>query len=264
MKKLFLIFLFLCSFSLSNDKTVAFVGNKPVFKSDVEKRMNQENLNYSQSLKKIIEEKLLLYGAEEYGIQVEKEEIEKEIEKIKSMYPDETAFLKQLEREKLSLSEFKRKVIEKIKIRKFIREKIVKKLNITPSEIAKEMDALKKSSCMFNFKFKWFNTEKEAEEFLKKEKKEMENAGWMESNEILPEILEILKKTKKGNFSPPVKIGKKYIVVFLVDVKKRKVEDKIELYRKAKNYVYMKKFKKFYNQLIKDLENRIPVKILNE
>lgn len=263
MKKFFLIFIFLSFFAFSNDKIVSFVGNKPILKSDVERRMAQENTNYNRALRKLIEEKLLLCGAEEEGIEVKKEEIEKETEKIKSKYPDETTFLRQLEKENISLSDFKKMVVEKIKVRKFIRDRIIKKLNIMPSEIAKEIENLKKSSYMFNFKFKWFNTKEKAEEFLKKgENKKMNEAGWMESNEILPEILEILKKTKKGSFSQPGKIGDRYIVIFLIDFKKSETENKIELYKKAKNYVYMMKFEKFYRELIKNLESKIPVKIL--
>jgi len=90
----------------------------------------------------------------------------------------------------------------------------------------------------YNFKFKWFESKEEADEFCNcPDIEKMEESGYLKEDEILSEILENLKKLKKGDFSKPFKIENKKL--------------------------YNEKFKSLYKDLISRLKKEIPV-IINK
>lgn len=261
MKKIAIAFLFLISCLFSSDKTVAFVGNSPVLESEVYQVEYMERVPYNKSLERVIDRKLIFEKAKKEEIEVTEEEVEKELAGIKSSFPDEKDFYTNLEKSGLTISELKDILREKIMVRKFIEKKIVQKINISPSEIADFMSRHSEIT-KYNFRFKWFKSKEEANKFLiNPDKEQMEEAGYLEENEILPEILKNLKKIKKGEFSKTFKIGDRFIVIYRVDSKKEKVKDISELYFIARKTLYNKKFNKLYKDLISRLKKEIPVEV---
>ncbi len=259
MKKFIIISSLLTTFLFSSDRIVAFVGNTPVFESEVYQIMYTEKTSFDKALERVIERKLIVEKAKKENIEVKKEEIDKEFERIKSSFPDEKSFMDNLKKSGITIADLKNILREKIITRKFIEKEIISKIEITPSEIANFMS--KHSEIIeYNFKFKWFGNKEEADGFCKcPDSEKMEESGYLKEDEILPEILENLKKLKKGMFSRPFKIGKKFIVIYLLDTKREKVKDIRQLYQIAKRKIYNKKFKSLYKNLISRLKKEIPI-----
>jgi len=261
MKKFIIISFLLTTFLFSSDRTVAFVGNTPVFESEVYQIMYTEKTSFDKALEEVIERKLIVEKAKKEDIQVKKEEIDKEFERIKSSFPDEKSFMDNLKKSGITIADLKNILREKIITRKFIGKEIISKIEISPSEVANFMSKHSEIT-EYNFKFKWFGSKEKADEFcLSPDSNKMEESGYLKENEILPEILENLKKLKKGEFSRPFKIGNKFIVIYLEDVKEEEIKDIKQLYQIARREIYNEKFNTLYKNLISKLKKEIPATI---
>lgn len=263
MKKLIIIFSLLTAFLFSSDRTVAFVGKTPVFESEVYQIIYTEKASFDKALERVIERKLIVEKAKKEDIEVKEEEINKEFERIKSSFPDEKSFMDNLKKSGITVAELKNILKEKVITRKFIEKEIIRKIEISTSEVANFMGKHSEIT-EYNFKFKWFESKEKADEFcISPDSNKMEESGYLKEDEILPEILENLKKLKKGMFSRPFKIGNKFIVVYLIDIKKEEVKDIKQLYQIARRKIYKEKFNTLYANLISRLKEEIPV-IINK
>ena len=219
--------MFLAWSGYCKDVTVVMVGNKAVMESDVMAKMRDENRNHDEALRDLVSEKLLLLQAEREGITVTDTETKAEINRIMKRFPDEKTFMQQLEKEGIPYELFKTSIEEKLKVRKVIRKNVVEKIVITTPEIMKKMQELEKSgSYSYNFKTKWFEDEAASVNFMKQfsseKEQQMDDAGWLNSGEILPEIVKAMEKTARGQLGGPVKIGNKYLVLLLKDAREEK------------------------------------------
>lgn len=264
MKKRLFLFFFLFIPLFSQDRIVAIVGNKVIFENDVLRKSKIEKIDYSTSLNSLIEEKLLLCQAEKENIEVKDEEIKNEIERMKRSFKTLNDFYNYLKISGLSLSQIESEIENNLKIKKLVREKIIKKIEITPVEIANEMEKIEGKYCEYEFYFKWFDNLTSCEEFIKnfsaKSLDEMEYAK-LKSLEIIDEILNLLEKTEKGNLSDPIFLKGKYLVLFLKDKIKIDV-DKYTKYKEAKDKIFKIKYAILYRNYIEELKKSIPVKIL--
>ncbi len=245
------------------DVSVVMVGDKVVLENDIRAKMRDENKDYQEALRDIVSEKLLLLQAEREGIEVTKEEVDSEINRIMKRFPDEKAFFSQLEKEKIPYQLFRKQIEEKVKVKKLIRKNVVDKLVITTSEILKKMKEIEeKSSNAYKVKMKWFNDEASSKDFASSfndtKEEEMTDVGWMNSEEILPQVLEPLEKIGKGKLSAPIKINNRYLILLLKDINKRK-PDAYTLYNRAKNALYNIKFSEKFNAYLRELQSRTPV-----
>jgi len=220
-----------------------------------------EKTSFDKAVEKVIERKLIVEKAKKEDIEVKKEEINKEFERIKSSFPDEKSFMENLKKSGITIAELKNILKERIITRKFIEKEIINKIEISPSEVANFMSKHSEIT-NYNFKFKWFESKEEADEFCNcPDTEKMEESGYLKEDEILSEILENLKKLKKGDFSKPFKIENKFIVIYLIDTKKQK--DIKKTYQLARKKLYNEKFKSLYKDLISRLKKEIPV-IINK
>ena len=262
MKKIIFIFAFFVPFLFSADKIVAFVENSPVFESEVYQIISYDKLSYDEALEKVIQRKLIVEKSKKEDIKVSDEEIGKEFQKIRQSFPDEKSFMENLKKSGLTISQLKNIIKEQIISRKYIDKEIISKIEIPPSEIANFINNHLEIT-KYNFKFKWFETKKTAEEFcLSPDITKMEESGYLKEDEILSEILTNLKKIGKGEFSSPFEVGNKFIVVYLSDVKKEKVENLKDLYITARRKIFNEKFNTMYKQLVSKLKNEMLVRII--
>ncbi|HOK56086.1 MAG TPA: SurA N-terminal domain-containing protein [bacterium] len=263
--KRFLIFFFLFVLTVfGEDKIVAIVGNKPVFEKEVVLRSKRDKIDYPIALQVLIEEKLLLYQAEKNKIEVSDEEIKNEIERIKKNFPSLKEFYNYLNERQIKISQLREEIENSLKIRKLIRNEVISKIEITPVEIANEMKKIEEEYNEYEFFFKWFDNEEDAEKFVRnfntESLKEMELAK-LKSSEIIEEILEKISKMEKEKISFPFKIGEKWIVIYLKE-KTHLDADKLEIYREAKDRIFKIKYSLLYRNFIEELKKTIPVKFL--
>lgn len=245
------------------DVSVVMVGNKVVLESEIRAKMRNENRNYDDALRELVSEKLFLLEAEKQGLTVTDAEREAEIKRIIKRFPDEQAFMNQLEKEGISYQLFKSGIEEKLKVRKLIKKNVVEKIVITPPEIARKMQEIAGSgNYSYNIKTKWFDNEISARDFLMQfedgKEQEMDDAGWLGRDEMLPDVMKGMENIKKGELAGPMKIGNKYLVLLLKDVREEKLDEQI-LYTRAKNLLYNLKFSERFDEYLRELQSRTPL-----
>ncbi|MCM8829793.1 MAG: peptidylprolyl isomerase [Candidatus Omnitrophica bacterium] len=266
MKKVIFCAILICVISglYCENASVVMVGNKVVFESDVRMKMKEEGKDYEEALRDVVIEKMLLFQAEKEGIVVSPDELTLEIEHIKKRFPDEASFYKALEKENIPYSVFVKTVEDKIKVKNLIKKNVVDKIDITISEIAAKMKELKeKGDCYYRFRLKWFDSELSAQEFINAfdstKETDMGEEVSLSREEIMPEVLSEIEKISPGKLSGPIKIGNRYLVIFLKDIRHEEVNSYKELYLKARETLQNMKFEKQFNSYLKELHSEIPV-----
>jgi parvulin-like peptidyl-prolyl isomerase len=250
--------------ALCGDVSVVMVGNRVVMESDIRAKMREEDRNYDEALRELVTETLFLLQAEKEGIAATEAETTSEINRIMKNFPDEKAFMAQLEKENMPYRLFKARVEDKIKARKLIRKNIIEKIKITAPEVAAKMKELEggAGNNSYNITMKWFDDEPSASAFVKEfsaeKEQEMGDVGWLEREKLLPEVLEVLEKTGKGQLSAPVKVGDRYLVALLKDVREQKA-DLYSLYARARNTIYNEKFAKEFDAYLRELQAKTPI-----
>ncbi|MCM8762029.1 MAG: peptidyl-prolyl cis-trans isomerase [Candidatus Omnitrophica bacterium] len=266
MKKIIICAILICVISglYCENTSVVMVGNKVVFESDVRMKMKEENKDYEEALRDVVIEKMLLFQAENEGIVVSLDELTLEIERIKKRFPDEVSFYKALEADNIPYSIFVKTVEEKIKVRNIIKKNVVDKIEITTPEIAAKMKELKeKGNYYYRFRLKWFDSESSAQEFINAfdntKETDMGEEGILSREEIMSEVLSEIEKLSPGKLSGPIKIGNRYLVVFLKDVRHEEVNSYQQLYLNARMTLQNMKFEEKFNNYLKELHSKIPV-----
>lgn len=262
-RTIFLIIIFIAGFLYCENSSVVMVGNKVILESDVRTRMKEEKKNYEEALRDIVIEKMLLFQAEKEGLTVSEEELSYEIERIKKGFPDEATFYKALEKDNIPYSIFVKTVEEKIKVRNIIRKNVVDKIVISPSEIAAKIKEMKKGGIYsYRLRLKWFDTEDIAQEFMKgfTEGKEVEMGEEMTllKEEISSDVLAEIENLSPGQLSSPIKIGNRYLIVLLKDVKHEEINS-YQLFIKAREILQNQRFEEQFNNYLKELQSKIPV-----
>ncbi|MCM8818603.1 MAG: SurA N-terminal domain-containing protein [Candidatus Omnitrophica bacterium] len=263
MKKILLTFISITFFLFSQDKMIALVGNKPIFEIDVMRKSKIENIPYSVSLNRIIEEKLLLHQAEKKGIEVKKEEVKNELNKFKKSFPSLNEFYNYLKKTGITLSQLEVEIENNLKIRKLVKNEIIDKIEISPVEISIELEKLKDEIYEYEFYFKWFDTKEDGQKFIENFNensiKEMEYAK-LKSSEMIDEILNEIKKIDKEKLTDLIQIKTKWMVIYLKNKNQIDV-DKYEKYKEVREKIFMIKFSNLYRNYIEKLENSIPIEI---
>lgn len=131
-------------FSLQNsyaeiiDKLIADVNGEAITLSSLENELKMLNLSDADKAKQcevlnnLIERELILQEAQRMGIElaITAKEIEEKIATLRSKYPSEEAFLKYLEKEKLSLEYIKERMKESLMVSEMIYRKFMRPLNV--------------------------------------------------------------------------------------------------------------------------------------
>jgi parvulin-like peptidyl-prolyl isomerase len=148
-----------------------------------------------------------------------------------------------------------------------VNEKIRRAIQMHPSDILEVMQEIERGEA-YNFMLKWFDEKAEADNFIaafdESVKEKMNDAGWMNSEEILPAVLEELEKLEQEQFSQPVKVKEKWVVLFLNEKRQRETADIEQLYIKASDIAYRRYFEKAMESFLRELRNKIPVHYCEE
>ncbi|MCK9266214.1 SurA N-terminal domain-containing protein [bacterium] len=261
------VFVLITYVSNADNRSVVTVGNKAILENEIKAQMGQTS-DYKSTIERLIFEKLLIFQAEQEGFKATPEEIESEIAKIKLTFTDETTFWQHLSQNNISPIFFKQSIENRIKTNKLIRSRVVNKIKITRSELMEAMrgyQTLKELSYLFSLK--WFNTQKEAEEFVlgfnEQKLSEMSTPEWLEQNKIVLEVLQAIEQIPNGGLTSPFKLNERFLVVFVKEKKEEDINDIEKLYTEARNIIYQQKFHQQLDKYIKELQATIPV-IYNE
>lgn len=262
--KLFIIFFLIICPIFGQNKVLVVVGNKPIFENEVIYRSKRDRIDSPFALQMLVEEKLLLYQAEKKKIEVSKKEIKDELDIIKKSFSSLEEFYDYLKQREMKIEQLEKEIENNLKIRKLIRNEVISKIEITPIEIANEMKRIEQEHNEYEIFFKWFDSQQESERFIEKFNsenfKEMEFAK-LKSSEILDEILEEILKLRKGELTSPIKVGERWVVIYLYNKRELNM-DKIEMYKQAKDRIFKIKYSNLYKEYIEQLKREIPIKFL--
>jgi len=87
------------------------------------------------ALKRFIERKLLTQEADSQQLEIPEVEIEKELDRIRSQFPSNRDFDNFLEKENMSIPEYKKLIRDDLRTKILVHEKVTKKILILPSKI---------------------------------------------------------------------------------------------------------------------------------
>jgi parvulin-like peptidyl-prolyl isomerase len=88
-----------------------------------------------KGLDKLIEDKLVLAAANEKGIDVRDDIVDKRIQEIKGRYPSEDAFIKALNMEGMTVSDLRQKVLDQLKVKYEVDMEVRDKIFVKPQEV---------------------------------------------------------------------------------------------------------------------------------
>ena len=245
---------------------------------DIEKRILEE----------MVEEKLFLVEAEKKNYKVDEESIEKELGKIKKKFPSEEEFFKQLKEEGKNISQLKEDIRKQLLIREVIRKEIISKVKVTEEEVKSFYEKYKKDlssppevniSQIFIKNASTENMEKtvnEVKERLKKGEdfyllarkfsdgplsKEGGRIGFIQENQLLPEVRLQLKTLKVGEISPPIKCEDGYRFIKLEGVKESHVPLLKEVRNRIESIIFRKKTQESLEKWIKKARDTFSVEV---
>lgn len=88
-----------------------------------------------KGLDKLIEDKLVLAAANDKGIEVREEVIDKRIQEIKDRYPGEDDFIKALDSEGMSVSDLRQKITDQLKVKYEVDMEVRDKIFVNPQDV---------------------------------------------------------------------------------------------------------------------------------
>jgi len=256
--------IFLAGAAYCENMSVVMVGNKVILDSDVKVKMSEISKDYQNALRELVVEKMLVFQAEQEGIEAAPEEIAFETARIKANFPDEQAFLEGLAKENMPYDIFVQKVAENIKSRKLVRKNVSEKITITIPEISEKMKEIEKAnSSSYNVRMKWFEDEASAAAFVNgfdaSKESDMGEIIKLSAGDIIPAVLVEIEKLSAGEISKPFSVGEKYLAVLLKDVVRGEKPDDYLLYNRAKMILQNAKFTEEFDKYLKELQGKIPV-----
>ncbi len=228
----------------AQDKIVAVVNNDIVTQKDLERLskflrlQTQKEFSEEELLERLIEDRLILQVALKENLQVNKNHIDMRIERIKKEYKTIEEFNNVLEREGLSLADLELKIKEQTLMYKIIDTKVRSKISISPQEITDYylehaqnfVEPEKRKLLVLNIEDKTladrinkeFSNFKSFEEISSEYLLEIRDMGWVDKEQLRPEISEVIFRLKRGEFSPLLDLEGKFYIFKVEDISEEK------------------------------------------
>jgi peptidyl-prolyl cis-trans isomerase SurA len=293
------------------DRVVAVVNDEPITQSELDALIVPIYEQYRQAysgqefmrkmtevrtnlLSQLIEDRLVAQEAERLGVVVTDEEIQAQINDVKSKFPSETEFKNFLDEQKISLSKLRERYKDQIAIRKLHQYEIRQKIIVSPKEIEEyynsnlkaftEKEKLKVKTIMVRKKesdqtdtdsvqrqlMETIVSElKDGADFasLAKQYSDETHAqdggdlGFIERGELIATFDEVLFQLSVGSLSPILETEIGYHL-FLVEAKQeKKVKPLAELKDEIENILFRTKSKNRFEQWINELKENAYISI---
>lgn len=291
MRKLFLLstlYLLLATFFASAEeanKIIAVVQDEVITQQELDYnllplyeqyRAVYQNRDLDRKLKKakkdileqMIENKLILQEAKKTGIEATAEDIEKEIAKAKKGFSSSEEFTKTLKQENLNIQKLRERYEEQIMIRKTIQNYLVRKINITPEEIAsyyeEHIDDWTQPQRV-KVRMISLRSKDEAIEALNKLRTGGEfsegEIKFITKGEMVPQIDNVIFNLKIGEFSGLVKTEVGYHIFKLEGKQQKEVSKLVEVRDKIENILWQKKSAEEFSKWMEELRKNAYIEI---
>ncbi len=227
-------------------------------------------------LQRIIDDKIILNAANSKDIKVEDEMVDRRVEGIKSQYKSEKDFLNALLEEGVSITDIRKKIVNQIKIKRFIDQEIRSKIYVNPQEVTEyyknhfeEYQKPERVNLDSIFIAKGDNADqardkaKEALAKIKagkdfkeiaKEYSQSPSVGIMKKGELLPEIEKIVFSLSTGDISDVCEAGTGFYIFKLLGHKPKELSDINEVKDQIYNSIFQQKFRDRFNIWLEKLK----------
>ena len=265
-----LLFLFACGFVFAaiqdkSDSTCAAVGNRLIWKSDVQKRMDMRKGSFEEALGELIEENMLGFEAEKEKIEVTPDEISDRISAMEKKIGTKNDFVQFLNASGfLSLSDYERYLKDQMRIEKLIQKYVTGTISVSPEEVSARMSRMPAGKEVLLRRIS-FGDEKSAADFVEEFRKnpsaaaaKMQVMDWVSLDSVNPDAGKLIRNTEKGSVTSPGLISGKYLVFYVEDERENRQDLK---YVRARQEIFQEKYMNQLNQYIQNLKKTVPVKI---
>lgn len=265
--KLFLVGIFtpfILSAGIVNGVSI-IVDDEPITMYEIYKMSKEAKVAYEDAIEKLIEIKLREAEAKKYGIEIDKFEVEREMEKLASQNNlTLSQFKEAIELRGMSWNKYQKIVKQKIENEKLDKKISISKLrNIDEAELKKYYENnLNEFAVAKNFEvIEYSSSSKDALEksmknpmlFLANVKKE---AKKLNANSINPRLLFILNDSKESSFTPVLTTSESYITFFVV----KKMDLDYLSFSEVKDVIFAKLIKEKEERIIKEHFEKLKAK----
>ncbi len=250
----------------------------PVKKEELIKEIRQK------VLRQMIDDLLVAQEVKRLGIKVSDEEIDHFIENLKRQNGLSDEKLAEMVRAQgLTMEEYRQRVAEQIKRIKLIQAQVRGRLVITEEE----MKAYYQKHYLPSAKTKYElaaiivqggGAEKKAQEAYQKlragedfsrvaeeysaVKGSGQGLGAFSLDELSPEVREVIKSLKPGEFSPPVKVGNTWQIYLLLGVRSEGAKPFAEVKPEIQQKLYQERVDQLFQNWLKELREKSYIRIL--
>jgi len=290
------------------DRVVAVVNSEVITWSELYKMMEYEAANRiremdekeknkvfkdneAQFLQNLIDMRLQLQESDKIGINISKEELSETIDSIKKKYSmTDESFKKSLEKEGLTVQEYKERLREQMIISQFVNRQIKNKIVVTEEEVdyyvsSNMQDFQSGDTCRISQIF-FKKPEEEAERLAIEEKAQAvcerlehgENfsdlaiqfsedssrtqggdLGFIQKDVMAKEFLEVLSGMGVGDYSQPFWTSQGMHIIKLEEIGQQESMDTVR--ENARNILREKKFLESYKDVIKSLREKAHIEV---
>ncbi len=240
--------------------------------------INEIMATYEQKgVNQLIEDRLILAAANEKGLEIRPEAVDKRLKEIKDRYSNEDVFIEALTTQGMTVTDLKNKLINQMKARYIVDIEVKQKIFVNPQDVtryyeAHQDDFTRKTrydlqSIYISFDKGKDEARKQAmearsrlvagEDFekLRQEYSELPSVGVIEEGQMVPAVEKVVFGLKLDEVSGPVEVEAGIYVFKVTGIspghKASLVEAKNDIYNRLYDEVFQKKFKEWIDKLRK-------------
>lgn len=223
-----------------------------------------------KGINQLVEDKLILAAANEKGLEMRPEVVDKRLKEIQAKYPSEDAFLAALNAQGLTITDLKNKMIDQMKARYIVDIEVKDKVFVNPQDVtgyynSHQDEVSRKSKYNLESIYVSFDKGKQearnqaaearaklaaGEDFdkLSKEYSELPSVGIIEQGQMVPAIEKVVFSLGLGQVSDLVEVDGGIYVFKVIGI----LPGRVDTLQEAKDRIYNKLYDMQFQQKFKD------------
>ena len=236
-----------------------------------------------KGINKLIEDKLILTAADDKGLTIRDEVVDKRIKEIRSKYEKEDQFLEALNLQGMTISDLRKKLSNQLKAKYIVDIEVREKIFVNPQDVTKYYNDHKEEferKTQFNLQSIYINDDigrQEAnnliaqarakllagEDFdkINKEFSQTPSIGIIEQGQMVPAVETKITGLKVGEVSDPVEVDGGVYVFKLIGISPGRQQPMNEVKEQIYNKLFDQQFETKFNDWVSKLRKKAYVEI---